>query len=196
MITDTQEVIAMGQQWSQDVRVRELQSQLETHEQRLQTMREHLIKLQLANLQSQLRKKDDDIKGLQAPLKAKEQTNSKQERWLSTTEEEEEEELHEEDVADEGTSQDTEMQSDSTLRTKQENREFTDVQGQSPKRRLNRRKKERVFETPQKTLTTNEEEKIATGQQKSKFRVREEEATELQSNLETPKEEIKVPTGF
>ena len=151
MITDTQEVIAMGQQWSQDVRVREIQSQLETNERRLRTMRENLIQLQLANFQAQLRKKDDDIKVLQAQLKAKEQTNCEQERWLSTTQEEMSikkesltdlhEELHEEDVADEGTSQDTEMQSDSTLRTKQEKKQFTDLQGQSPTRRLSRMKK-------------------------------------------------------
>ena len=143
------------------------------------------------------------LKVLQAQLKAKEQTNSKQVRWLSPTEEEVSitkesltdlhEELHEEDVADEGTSQDTEMQSDSTLRTKQEKKQFTDLQGQSPTRRLSRMKKQRVYETPKKTLTKNEEEMTATGQQKSEFRAREEEAAELKSNLETQKEEINVP---
>lgn len=81
-------VNTMGQHWTQNLRVTELQSQLETNEQRLRKMREQLTRLQLANLQGELREKDTEITSLQKQLRMEQHRNSLCDRQWSTNGEE------------------------------------------------------------------------------------------------------------
>ena len=99
MITDTQEVIAMGQLWSQDVRVvqlqvTELQSQLTAKEEEIKRLREELNDLQgrderfreqqrlVTELQSILEINEEDMRILRQQQRETQQQETGPREWL------------------------------------------------------------------------------------------------------------------
>jgi len=182
----------MGQHWTQHLRVTELQSQLETNEQRLRKMREQLTRLQLANLQGELREKDTEITSLQKQLRMEQHRNSLCDRQWSTNGEE--------------ISWMKEQWNDLDGQMQEEDKNKETLQGAEVQRKLiltNDPKmttiKERTTDPLGKGRQTKGKETTAIREQLNDFqgqsqRLREKEArvSELESKLATKEEEIQL----